>query len=115
MKKLLTILPLILIGFTSSVFSKTLYEEITYNKPNLNEVTEVYLGDRMLIQQVGEWKECITPTKTFTKKQLGGWNFLYKADEPICKIKPEDKDYRAQYQNANDKYLPVRLKEEKGK
>ena len=115
MKKLLTILPLILIGFTSSVFSKTFYEEISYNKPILNLVTEVYLGDRMLIQQVGEWRECITPTKTFTKKQFGGWNFLYKADEPICKIKPEDKDYRAQYQNANDKYLPVRLKEKKGK
>ena len=57
---------------------KTLYEEEVYNQPERGVETEVYLGDRMLTQQVGEWKECITPKRTYEKSSVG-WTGLYKS------------------------------------
>ncbi|MDG2471763.1 MAG: hypothetical protein P8M71_01435 [Pseudomonadales bacterium] len=76
-----------------------MYEETVYSKPSVGEESEVYLGDRMLIQQVGEWKECITPLKTY-KKKTWGVVYLYKRDEPICKEGPSSKHYMPTYFNA---------------
>ena len=58
-------------GFATQLYGSenTLYEETMYNKPGLGSETEVYLGDRMLSQEVGEWRECITPKKSYTKEQ----------------------------------------------
>lgn len=97
---------------------KTLYEEVIYNKPDIGSITGVYLGDRMLSQQVGEWKECISPKKAFSKKQ-GGWTGTYKADEPICKRDLSDAFYWPNYINSvskngiDTKLNSVRWKQEK--
>lgn len=106
------------LGLSLYSYSNVLYEQIIYNKPNLKEETEVYLGDRMLVQQVGEWKECITPKKTFSKKSAG-WTGFYKANEPICKRKLKDKNYWPTYMNAtgfgNEQMQAVSFRGKKGK
>lgn len=95
----------------------TLYEETIYNQPGVGVEAEAYLGDRMLSQAKGEWKECITPVKTFSKKTMG-WLYLYKGGEPICKSELKDKYYFPTYNNAvghgNDMGVQVRWKK-KGK
>ena len=91
-----------------SFAGNTLYEEVVYSTPQVGNTTEVYLGDRMLSQQVGEWKECITPKKTYSKKPLGGANFVYKAGEPMCKVNLDSKYYTPTYANAEGNIHPVR-------
>ena len=111
---------LVLLGLSVELYGSenTLYEEVTYNKPDVGSLTEVYLGDRMFTQQVGEWKECITPRKTYSKKSFG-WTGVYKAGEPICKIKPGAKYYQPTYANAtghgNETTQLVSWKGKKGK
>ena len=99
MTKLL--LSIVLSVFTTQVFGSdnTLYEETIHNKPALGEETEVYLGDRMLAQAMGEWKECITPRRTYSKTSFG-WTGIYKAGEPICKRELKSKHYFPTYVNA---------------
>ena len=41
-----------------------LYESITDNVPKIGVTTEVYLGDRMLEQRTGDYRECIIPKRT---------------------------------------------------
>ena len=38
-----------------------MYESITYNVPKIGVTTEVYLGDQMLEQRTGDYRECIIP------------------------------------------------------
>ena len=44
-----------------------LYENIQDNVPKLGVMNEVYLGDRMLEQRTGEYRECIIPKITLEK------------------------------------------------
>jgi hypothetical protein len=76
-----------------------LYELITSNVPELGEKTEVYLGDRMLEQRIGEYRECIIPKKTF-EKTITMRNYLWsaKANQPICKKEADSKIYYSNYQ-----------------
>ena len=46
------------VGITEDV---PLYETITDNVPKIGVTTEVYLGDRMLEQRTGNYRECIIP------------------------------------------------------
>jgi len=107
-------------GFSTQLYGSenTLYEETIYNKPEVGSETEVYLGDRMISQQVGEWKECITPRKNYSKKTFG-WTGIYKAGQPICKEKLKSKHYWPTYTNAtghgNEQTLLVSWKGKKGK
>jgi hypothetical protein len=111
---------ILLLALSSQLYGseKTLYEEVIYNKPDLGDATEVYLGDRMLSQQVGAWKECITPKNTFLKKSMG-WVYTYKGGEPICKTKVKDKYYLPTYINAvgfdQDQLMSVRWKKKGNK
>ena len=112
-------LSLVLYAFTTQLFGsdKTLYEETVYNKPDLGSETEVYLGDRMLSQQVGEWRECITPRKTFSKTART-WTVTYKAREPMCKARLNSKHYLPTYVNARgreERTHTVSWKGKKGK
>ena len=105
--------------FTTQIIGSenTLYEEVIYNKPDIKSVTEVYLGDRMLSQQVGEWRECITPRKTYSKTART-WTVTYKARSPICKPKLSSKQYIPTYVNARgieDRIHAVTWKGKKGK
>ena len=95
----------------------TLYELTTYNKPNVGSVSEVYLGDSMLLQQKGAWKECITPRKTYSKTTWGA-TATYRSEEPICKKHPKSKYYWPTYKNvigSNASTEPVIWKGKKGK
>jgi hypothetical protein len=95
---------LVLMGFSLHLWGaeNTLYEEVIYNKPDVGSSTEVYLGDRMLTQQVGEWRECITPKKTYSESSWG-WTAVYKGNEPICKSSPTDKHYFPTYINGSNR------------
>jgi len=85
----------------SAAQDKVLYEATTYSKPTVREVSEKYLGDRLLEQGEGEWKECITPRTTFTKKTFG-WVGEFRGGEPICKRNLKDKYYWPLYDNATN-------------
>jgi hypothetical protein len=76
---------------------RVLYEETTHNIPKIGVESEVYLGDRMLIQGHGSWRECITPKRTHQKSSMG-FTVTYKANEPMCKTKPKDKGYWPTYE-----------------
>lgn len=86
---------------------KVLYEATTYSKPTVREVSEKYLGDRLLEQGEGEWKECITPRTTYTKKTFG-WVGEFRGGEPICKRNLKDKYYWPLYDNAKNGNNAVR-------
>ena len=118
MKKIIWLLLLASVCTSVEAQDRTLYEETIHNKPVRGVEHEVYLGDRMLIQQVGEWKECITPRKSYSKEQ-GGWTGTYKAKEPICKKDYKSKYYLATYPNAlsrngDNKVNDVRWVKKKG-
>jgi hypothetical protein len=102
MKKLFCLL--VGFSFPSALLAqdRTLYEEVVYNKPEIGIESEVYLGDRMLVQQVGEWRDCITPRKTYSETTWG-WTGLYKAGEPICKLKLKNEYYWPTYINNSSK------------
>jgi len=97
----------------SAAEERILYKEITDNIPSLNKETEVYLGDRMLVQRHGSWRECITPKESYTKKKMGGWIYQLKAGQPICKEEASAKDYKANYEdvlNGNGDYHPMKIR-----
>ena len=74
---------------------KELYATITDNQPERGVENERYLGDRMLAQRVGQWKECIVPLRTFERSaNMGAARVTHKADEPLCKRSASDKKDR---------------------
>ena len=73
-----------------------LYETVKDNIPEIGVVTEVYLGDRMLEQRTGEYRECIIPKKTF-EETWGRVLFVVKANEPLCKKNADSKYYYLTY------------------
>ena len=101
-----------------SISSDTeLYETLTLQSPVLNEDTEAYLGDNIVITQTGAWKECITPVQTYYAKESGR-TMVYKEKEPLCKLSPKDKAYFPSYDNYTfygPKPIPVTWKSKKNK
>ena len=69
-----------------------------FTKPQVGEVTEVYLGDRMMEKAEGTFKECIIPKRTLEKKSMLA-NAIYKANEPLCKEEASSKRYSSTYNN----------------
>ena len=84
MKKIL--LTICLLCSLSSVNAQEvpLYEQITDNVPEIGEKTEVYLGDRMLEQRTGEFRECIVPKHAYEMRAMM-LNWKIKAKQPLCK------------------------------
>ena len=82
---------------------KVMYQEITDNKPEVGVSTTVYLGDRMLEQRRGSYRDCIVPK--FDNRQsvnLGmGW-VTVKAGAPVCKMTAAAKYYTPSYPNWMD-------------
>ena len=61
-----------------------LYQKIADNLPAKGTDQTVYMGDRMMLQRNGEYRECIVPKKNLThKKRRMVFEFL--ANKPICK------------------------------
>ena len=75
-----------------------LYQLTVFTKPQLGEVTEVYLGDRMMEKAEGAFRECVIPKRTLEKKSMLG-KAVYKANEPLCKREISSKRYSASYNN----------------
>ena len=92
----LTVGFLLVSGSTAHAAEKVMYQEITDNKPEVGVSATVYLGDRMLEQRKGAYKECITPSIPFLKTFWGS-SFNIQASKPICKLSSEDDFYRPNY------------------
>ena len=73
-----------------------LYETITDNVPKIGITTEVYLGDRMLEQRTGDYRECIIPKQSYSKNYATNvWRI--NASQPLCKDSPDNEFYAANY------------------
>ena len=46
-------------------------KQVTDNVPEVGANNEVYLGDRMLVQRTGEWRECIIPKNDYEGNNWG--------------------------------------------
>ena len=109
MKKLILFMLMPILAFTQDV---PLFEEFTYNKPDIRVKQEVYLGDKMLEQAKGSYKPCIIPTVTkLVQKRM--WSVEYRANEALCKNKKKDRDYQPQYDNMRQQgasyRFPIRM------
>ena len=96
-----------------------MYEQVSDNQPGIGIQTEVYLGDRMLTQREGEFRDCIVPKKAYERKALGvTWRI--KARQPLCKKDADAEFYHPNYyilapSKDNTFGVFVRLVEKKGK
>lgn len=97
MKKLL--LTLMVFGCFEISAQENLYESTIKNMPEIKKVVEIYLGDQMLSQEIGQLRECITPKKTFSKTRSGGYGYYYYRDRAICKVSANEKAYMPTYKN----------------
>ena len=120
MKKLKFLILVYFLSFNSNVISQdgVLYKIVTDNIPALKSEAQVYLGDRMLVQRKGSFRDCITPKRSYDTRKLGGWSYKIKAGEPLCKQQETDKDYYATYDsvlngNGEPYPMPIRLSKDK--
>lgn len=93
----------LVLGSVAHAVEKVMYQEITDNKPEVGVSTIVYLGDKMLEQRRGSYRDCIVPK--FDNRQsasLGmGW-VTVKSGIPICKQIASSKYYTPNYLNWMD-------------
>ena len=92
----LLLITLSLMVFSINAQEAPLYEQVTDNIPQIGVKNDVYLGDRMVQQRTGEYRECIVSKKNYEESRIGGWKYLIKATAPICK-----KDADAKYHSPN--------------
>lgn len=79
------------------------YVDVEYNMPLLGNEATVYLGDRMLTQQTGQFKECVTPlfSARHEVRMMGATTtYLITENKPLCKLRPNDRRYTATYPNV---------------
>jgi hypothetical protein len=95
-----------LITFSLNAQEAPLYEQVTDNVPQIGVKNEVYLGDRMVQQRTGEYRECLVPKISYEEKRWGGWVFITKANQPACKKDADSKDYIPNYMSALNKGVP---------
>ena len=93
--------------FVHSVYAVDLYKQFDENFPLINDEREVYLGDQMLFQRHGQYKDCITP-KFDDGVRLLGTDFNVVANKPACKEKQDSKDYMPTYTNSIQSGSPYR-------
>ena len=99
-----------------------LYENITDNVPKIGATTEVYMGDRMLEQRTGDYRECIIPKNEYEKGYLG-LMFNIKPNKLICKEDAVSELYTPIYIMESDRFrdapgaspYSIKLAEENGK
>ena len=70
-----------------------LYETITDNVPKIGITTEVYLGDQMLEQRTGDYRECIIPKNSYEPRA----SYRIKAKQPLCKRDADSEFYHPNY------------------
>ena len=117
MKKVIFLLYLVVVNAYAG--DSPMYRVLVHNEPEIQVTTEVYLGDAMASQLIGEWRECIVPKQRLAKTHAG-MPIIIKANKPICRKKAKS-DYVLDYrttetsQNESGAEERVRLKENKGK
>ena len=78
----------------------SMYVPLTDHKPAVGASTTVYLGDRMLEQRVGEYRDCLVPKFSVEKSMnLGAGRFALKEGQPACKKGASAKYYTPNYVN----------------
>ena len=95
--------------FVQSACAVDLYQRFTENFPPANEEREVFLGDQMLLQRQGQYKDCITP-KFDDGVRIMMMDFTVVANKPACKEKPDSKHYVPTYTNSIQRGTPYRYK-----
>ena len=93
MKKILLTICLLFSLHIVTAQEVPLYEQITDNVPEIGEKTEVYLGDRMLEQRTGEFRECIVPKHSYERRT----HYRIKAKQPLCKRDADSEFYHPNY------------------
>ncbi len=94
---------MMLAGVAAHAAEKVMYQEITDNKPEVGVSTTVYLGDRMLEQRRGSYRDCIVPK--FDNRQSGSMgvgHVTVKSGIPVCKLVASSKYYTPPYPNWMD-------------
>ena len=88
MKKYLLLSLLSITFLTIQAEEKTLYRTIDDNIPSIDKEITLYLGDQMMAQRNGQYKECFIP-KTSLEIGWRGSNYEFIPNEPICKKKKD--------------------------
>jgi hypothetical protein len=79
---------------------QSMYTNMVDNYPKLNEMAEVYLGDRMLVERTGQYMECVTPNFDFQDDIMGTCAYVH-AGEPICKQSSGPVNFKPFYNNIS--------------
>ena len=90
---------LLLTAICTSAYSNDLEREVTETNPNVGEVMDAYLGDKIMSSQIGVYRNCITPKFNFEKSYLS-----VEAGKPICKETGRKNTYFPTYPNDNTRY-----------
>lgn len=94
---------------------------ITNDFPEVGTTNEAFLGDKLLTQVKGEYRDCIVPSMDHTKSKFGGALYTIKANVPICKTELGERHYKPDYINyslpsmGSYTMLPVVYSVKKGK
>ncbi|MBJ6799767.1 hypothetical protein [Geomonas propionica] len=79
--------------------SKQMYQEFVDNVPKEGELAEVNLGNKMMVQRKGAFKECVKPSFSYTGNKLFTYGHI-KEGELICRMTADDTIYTANYSNV---------------
>ena len=96
MKKLILLSALLLFSFNGWAEEVPMYETITDNVPKIGITAEVYLGDQMLEQRTGDYRECITP-KNDIFLDVRGMVYHFLSKKGLCKNSADSVYYYANY------------------
>ncbi|MFL2495072.1 MAG: hypothetical protein ACJ0RL_05570 [Porticoccaceae bacterium] len=119
--KLLVLLSVISLPQIHAEEPNEMFKSMTNDFPSLGSTHEAFLGDKLLTQVKGEYRDCIVPSMDHTKSKFGGTLYTIKANVPICKTEPGEKHYKPDYINYSypqmNSYsmLPVVYSVKKGK
>ena len=87
---------------TGSDNDPPMYVQISDHQPRIGASSTVYLGDRMLFQRRGEYRDCLVTKFSDTARfNLGAAWTSIEAGEPACKAGPDAEDYTPNYANNN--------------
>lgn len=83
----------------TSLNSVSMYSDIVDNIPKLGKPTEKFLGDRMLVERTGQFKECVKPKFSMQGDTMGTYAKIISG-ELICKKSALSKNFEPTYINT---------------
>ena len=94
MKKFIYLISLFVIS--QNILSSDLDREVTENYPEAGKAIDAYLGDQILVNKIGIYRDCIVPNFNFEK-----YNLSVVAGKPICRESERSDTYYSTYANDN--------------